>query len=75
MPWKVPPVRARNSCDFLEQMNDELVRRLELIEGLSADYEMVFHADPYLPAETLPVLWVDPAVGIAFGKAGKKPDL
>ena len=29
----------------------------------------------YLPAETLPVLWVDPAVGIALGKAGKGPDL
>lgn len=26
-------------------MNDELTRRLELIEGLSADYEAVFHAD------------------------------
>ena len=30
---------------FWEQMNDELTRRLELIEGLSADYETVFHAD------------------------------
>lgn len=37
--------QADQTLDFLEQMNDELVRRLELIEGLSADYEMVFHAD------------------------------
>ena len=37
--------QAEQNAGFLEQMNDELVRRLELIEGLSADYEMVFHAD------------------------------
>ena len=37
--------QAEQTLDFLEQMNDELVRRLELIEGLSADYEVVFHAD------------------------------
>ncbi len=37
--------QADQTLDFLEQMNDELVRRLELIEGLSADYETVFHAD------------------------------
>ena len=37
--------QAEQTLDFLEQMNDELVRRLELIEGLSADYETVFHAD------------------------------
>ena len=30
---------------FLEQMNDELTRRLELIEGLSTDYEAIFHVD------------------------------
>ena len=37
--------QAEQNTQFLEQMNDELVRRLELIEGLSADYEVVFHAD------------------------------
>lgn len=37
--------QAEQNAGFLEQMNDELVRRLELIEGLSADYEVVFHAD------------------------------
>lgn len=37
--------QAELHTGFLEQMNDELVRRLELIEGLSADYESVFHAD------------------------------
>ena len=37
--------QAELNAQFLDQMNDELVRRLELIEGLSADYEVVFHAD------------------------------
>ena len=37
--------QAEQTAGFLEQMNDELTRRLELIEGLSADYETVFHAD------------------------------
>ena len=37
--------QAELNAQFLDQMNDELVRRLELIEGLSADYEIVFHAD------------------------------
>ena len=37
--------QAELHTEFLEQMNDELVRRLELIEGLSTDYESVFHAD------------------------------
>lgn len=37
--------QAEQNLQFLEQMNDELVRRLELIDGLSVDYETLFHAD------------------------------
>lgn len=37
--------QEEQTAAFLEQMNDELTRRLELIAGLSTDYEAVFHAD------------------------------
>lgn len=58
--------QADQTLDFLEQMNDELVRRLELIEGLSADYETVFHAD--LEADVIQPYRVSGREGFQFGR-------
>jgi len=58
--------QAEQTLDFLEQMNDELVRRLELIEGLSADYETVFHAD--LNADVIQPYRVSGREGFQFGR-------
>lgn len=58
--------QADQTLDFLEQMNDELVRRLELIEGLSADYETVFHAD--LAADVIQPYRVSGREGFQFGR-------
>nr|WP_325212639.1 response regulator [uncultured Oscillibacter sp.] len=58
--------QAEQTLDFLEQMNDELVRRLELIEGLSADYETVFHAD--LEADVVQPYRVSAREGFQFGR-------
>lgn len=52
--------------EFLEQMNDELTRRLELIEGLSADYEAVFHAD--LDEDVIQPYRVSSRDGFRFGR-------
>ena len=58
--------QAEQNLGFLEQMNDELVRRLELIEGLSADYETVFHAD--LAADVIQPYRVSGREGFQFGR-------
>ena len=58
--------QAEQTLEFLEQMNDELVRRLELIEGLSADYETVFHAD--LEADVIQPYRVSGREGFQFGR-------
>ena len=58
--------QAEQNLEFLEQMNDELVRRLELIEGLSADYEAVFHAD--LEADVIQPYRVSGREGFQFGR-------
>lgn len=58
--------QAEQNLEFLEQMNDELVRRLELIEGLSADYEAVFHAD--LEADVIQPYRVSVREGFQFGR-------
>ena len=58
--------QADQTLEFLEQMNDELVRRLELIEGLSADYETVFHAD--LSADVIQPYRVSSREGFQFGR-------
>lgn len=58
--------QADQTLEFLEQMNDELVRRLELIEGLSADYETVFHAD--LEADVIQPYRVSGREGFQFGR-------
>ena len=58
--------QADQTLDFLEQMNDELVRRLELIEGLSADYETVFHAD--LVSDVIQPYRVSGREGFQFGR-------
>ena len=58
--------QAEQNLEFLEQMNDELVRRLELIEGLSADYEAVFHAD--LEADVIQPYRVSARDGFRFGR-------
>lgn len=58
--------QAEQTLEFLEQMNDELVRRLELIEGLSADYETVFHAD--LAADVIQPYRVSGREGFRFGR-------
>ena len=58
--------QAEQTLDFLEQMNDELVRRLELIEGLSADYETVFHAD--LAADIIQPYRVSGRENFQFGR-------
>lgn len=58
--------QADQTLDFLEQMNDELVRRLELIEGLSADYETVFHAD--LEADVIQPYRVSGRESFQFGR-------
>ncbi len=58
--------QAEQTLGFLEQMNDELVRRLELIEGLSADYETVFHAD--LAADVIQPYRVSGREGFQFGR-------
>ena len=51
---------------FIKTENDELVRRLELIEGLSADYETVFHAD--LEADVIQPYRVSGREGFQFGR-------
>ena len=58
--------QAEQNLEFLEQMNDELVRRLELIDGLSADYETVFHAD--LEADVIQPYRVSAREGFQFGR-------
>ena len=58
--------QAEQSLEFFEQMNDELVRRLELIEGLSADYESVFHAD--LEADVIQPYRISGREGFQFGR-------
>ena len=58
--------QADQTLEFLEQMNDELVRRLELIEGLSADYETVLHAD--LEADVIQPYRVSGREGFQFGR-------
>ena len=58
--------QADQTLYFLEQMNDELVRRLELIEGLSADYETVFHAD--LLEDVIQPYRVSGREGFQFGR-------
>ena len=58
--------QAEQNSEFLEQMNDELVRRLELIEGLSADYETVFHAD--LEEDLIQPYRVSGREGFQFGR-------
>lgn len=58
--------QAEQNAEFLEQMNDELVRRLELIEGLSADYETVFHAD--LQEDRIQPYRVSSREGFQFGR-------
>ena len=58
--------QAEQNLEFLEQMNDELVRRLELIEGLSADYEAVFHAD--LEADVIQPYRVSARDDFRFGR-------
>lgn len=58
--------QADQTMEFLEQMNDELVRRLELIEGLSADYETVFHAD--LAEDVIQPYRVSGREGFQFGR-------
>ena len=58
--------QAEQNLQFLEQMNDELVRRLELIDGLSADYETVFHAD--LEADVIQPYRVSVRENFQFGR-------
>ena len=58
--------QAELHTEFLEQMNDELVRRLELIEGLSTDYESVFHAD--LAADVIQPYRVSSRESFQFGR-------
>lgn len=58
--------QAEQTLEFLEQMNDELVRRLELIEGLSADYETVFHAD--LESDVIQPYRVSGREGFQYGR-------
>ena len=58
--------QAEQNLEFLEQMNDELTRRLELIEGLSADYEAVFHAD--LEADVIQPYRVSARDDFRFGR-------
>lgn len=58
--------QAEQNMKFLEQMNDELVRRLELIEGLSVDYETLFHAD--LDADVIQPYRVSVRENFQFGR-------
>lgn len=58
--------QAEQHTEFLEQMNDELTRRLELIAGLSADYEAVFHAD--LEEDMIQPYRVSGRKGFQFGR-------
>lgn len=58
--------QAEQNLQFLEQMNDELVRRLELIDGLSVDYETLFHAD--LEADVIQPYRVSVRENFQFGR-------
>ena len=59
-------IQAEENSEVLEHINEELRRRLELIGGLSIDYESIFHVD--LDEDVIQPYRVSERIEYQFGK-------